>query len=166
MGVALAYGTRSPAMLDKKTLFWHNEESCFQTMQESPRSFADQPILTDGVPASPKMAGTSIVSTPKAIVSSLAMAILFVLGLALIQILFHRATPDGDSIVRALEYCSMGAGYCLLALPMWGIFDTLRRTHLYVTGPKYVIAFGYVGLMGALLYFAYKMVLWSLASIL
>ena len=47
-----------------------------------------------------------------------------------------------------------------------GIFDTLRRTHLYVTGPKYVIAFGYVGLMGALLYFAYKMVLWSFASIL
>ena len=112
------------------------------------------------------MAGTSIVSTPKAIVSSAVMALLFVLGLALIQILFHRATPDGDSVVRALEYCSMGAGYCLLAFPVWGIFDTLRRTHLYVTGPKYVIAFGYVGLMGALLYFAYKMVLWALASVL
>ena len=153
-------------MLAKNPHFWHNGESKCQTMQESPHAFADHPIPADGVSASPKMAGTSIVSTPKAIVSSAVMALLFVLGLALIQILFHRATPDGDSVVRALEYCSMGAGYCLLALPVWGIFDTLRRTHLYVTGPKYVIAFGYVGLMGALLYFAYKMVLWALASVL
>ena len=98
--------------------------------------------------------------------SSLAMTVLFVLGLALIQILFARATPDSDSVVRALEYCSMAAGYSLLALPVWGIFDTLRRTHLYVTGPKYVIAFGYVCLMGALLYFAYKLVLWVLGTVL
>lgn len=107
----------------------------------------------------------ALVSGPKAIFSSFAMIILFVLGLSLIQILFHRATPDGDSIVKFLEYCSMIAGYSLLALPVWGIFDTLRRTHLYVTGPKFVIAFGYIGLMGALLYFAYKLVLWSLSAI-
>ena len=107
-----------------------------------------------------------IVSAPKAILSSLAMTILFVLGLALIQILFNRATPGGDTVVLALEYCSMGAGYSLLALPMWGIFDTLRRTHLYVAGPKYVIAFGYVCLMGAMLYFAYKLVLWALKTLL
>jgi hypothetical protein len=39
-----------------------------------------------------------------------------------------------------LEMCSMAAGYCLLALPVWGIFDTLRRTHLYAHGPKYPLA--------------------------
>lgn len=105
----------------------------------------------------------TIVSTPQAIVSSMSMTVLFVLGLALIQILFARAIQDGDQIVRALEYCSMVAGYCLLALPMWGIFDTLRRTHLYVSGPKYIIAIGYVGIMAALLYFSYKGVIWMLA---
>ena len=50
-----------------------------------------------------------IVSAPKAVLSSLAMTVLFVLGLALIQILFARAAADGDNVVRALEYCSMAA---------------------------------------------------------
>ena len=60
----------------------------------------------------------------------------------------------------------MGAGYSLLALPVWGIFDTLRRTHLYATGPKYIIAFGYIGLMSSFLYFVYHFVLWALTRIL
>lgn len=122
-------------------------------MQASPNMAAEAAILN------PIQQVQNLVSAPKAIVSSLAMTVLFVLGLALIQILFHRATPGSDSIVQALEYCSMGAGYFLLALPVWGIFDTLRRTHLYVNGPKNIIAFGYICLMGALLYFAYKIVL-------
>ena len=131
-------------------------------MQEPSPSPAEVPASVSPMAQPP----LPIVSAPKAVLSSLAMTVLFVLGLALIQILFARATPDGDNVVRALEYCSMAAGYSLLALPMWGIFDTLRRTHLYVTGPKYVIAFGYVCLMGALLYFAYKLVLWALTSLM
>ena len=102
--------------------------------------------------------GLTIVPTYKAVISSLLMTVLFVLGLTIIQVLFQRATLDGDAFVRGLEYCAMGAGYCLLALPVWGIFDTLRRTQLYVVGPKYIIAFGYICLMSALLYFAYKLV--------
>lgn len=131
-------------------------------MQEHSPPSAEVPVRVNPTAYTP----LPIVSAPKAILSSLAMMLLFVLGLALIQILFSRATPDSDSIVLALEYCSMAAGYSLLALPMWGIFDTLRRTKLYVAGPKYVIAFGYVCLMSALLYVSYKFVLWALKTLL
>lgn len=122
-------------------------------MQALPSMAAEAPLVP------PAQTMPAIVSATQAVTSSLAMTVLFVLGLALIQILFHRATPGSDSIVQTLEYCSMGAGYFLLALPVWGIFDTLRRTHLYVNGPKNIIAFGYICLMGALLYFSYKVVL-------
>ena len=107
----------------------------------------------------------ALLSAPKAVISSLWMASLFVLGLALIQILFRHATPDGDDIVRILEMCSMAAGYCLLALPVWGIFDTLRRTHLYAHGPKYVISLGYIGVMSCLLYVAYQGVIYMLVDV-
>lgn len=151
------------AMLEKYAGFCHNTISRPIALMHEPSSItAETPHVVSG----PAHVLLPLVSAPKAILSSLAMTFLFVLGLALIQILFNRATPDGDNIVKALEYCSMVAGYSLLALPMWGIFDTLRRTHLYVTGPKYVIAAGYVGLMGALLYFAYKFVLWMLYAVL
>lgn len=104
----------------------------------------------------------TLLSAPKAVASSLWMVSLFVLGLALIQVLFRHATPDGDDVVRLLEICSMVAGYSLLALPVWGIFDTLRRTHLYVHGPKYVISLGYIGVMAFLLYVSYQGVVYVL----
>lgn len=137
-------------------------------MQKTPSSPAEAnprvdtaPSSASGIPLSP----LPMMSTSKAMLSSFVMALMFVLGLAWIQLLFNRSTPDGDNIVLALKYCSMGAGYSLLALPVWGIFDTLRRTHLYATGPKYIIACGYIGLISSFLYFSYHFVLWALTGL-
>ncbi len=103
-----------------------------------------------------------VVTAKKAITSSISMAFMFVLGLALIQILFKRSTENVDEIVKALEYSALASGYCLLALPAWGIFDTLKRTRLYLEGPKFVIALGYIAIMSSFLYSSYQGVIWFL----